>query len=114
MALCSSTSLSRRLHFSLKIFADPGKHSVLSSLPIMIKRLRRSSSELRLLLELNHSYLRDDPWNAAPHILRTVERVDNVYLCLQQLSEYNQPQLMSVTHYIDFFRQMLEVFHHSS
>jgi len=73
-----------------------------------IKRLRRSSSELRLLLELNHSDLRDDPWNAAPHIIRSVEKVDNVYLCLQQLSEYNQPPLMSVAHYIDFFRQMLE------
>ena len=111
MTLCSSTSLSRRLHFSLKIFPDLGKHSVLSSLPIMIKRLRRSSPELRLLLELNHSDLRDDPWNAAPHILRTVEKVDNVYLCLQQLSEYNQPPLMSVAHYIDFFHQILEVFH---
>jgi len=77
----------------------------------MIKRLKRSSSELRFLLELNLPEFRDDPWNAAPHILRAVERADNVYLCLQRLSEYNQPPLVRVAHYIDFFRQILEVFH---
>lgn len=77
----------------------------------MIKRLQRSSSELRLLLELNRPVIRDDPWNAAPHILATVERADHVYLCLKRLSEYNQPPLVTVAHYIDFFRQILEVFY---
>jgi hypothetical protein len=75
----------------------------------MIKRLQRSSSELRLLLELNLPGIRDDPWNAAPHILATVERADNVYLCVKRLSEYNQPPFVTVAHYIDFFRQILEV-----
>ena len=77
----------------------------------MIKRLQRSSSELRLLLELDCRETRDDPWNAAPHILGAVERDDNVYLCLKRLSEYNQPPLVKVAHYIDFFRQVLEVFY---
>lgn len=77
----------------------------------MIKRLQRSSSELRLLLELNRPVIREDPWNAAPHILATVERADHVYLCLKRLSEYNQPPLVTVAHYIDFFRQILEVFY---
>lgn len=77
----------------------------------MIKRLQRSSSELRLLLELNRPEIRDDPWNAAPHILRAVERADDVHLCLPRLSEYNQPPLLKVAHYIDFFRQILEVFY---
>lgn len=77
----------------------------------MIKRLHRSSSELRILLELNLPEIRDDPWNAAPHILGAVERADNVYLCFKRLSEYNQPPLVKVAHYIDFFRQILEVSH---
>ena len=77
----------------------------------MIKRLQRSSSELRLLLELNRPGIRDDPWNAAPHILAAVERADVVYVCLKRLSEYNQPPLARVAHYIDFFRQILEVFY---
>ncbi|KAF8807370.1 hypothetical protein BYT27DRAFT_7255987 [Phlegmacium glaucopus] len=89
------------------IFSDFGKHSVISP-SLMIKRLQRSSSELRLLLELNLPESRDDPWNPAPHILRAVERADDVYLCLQRLSEYNQPPLIRVSHYIDFSRQILE------
>ncbi|KDR84956.1 hypothetical protein GALMADRAFT_204580 [Galerina marginata CBS 339.88] len=76
--------------------------------PLMVKRLKRSSAELLLLLELNLHELREDPWNSAPHILRAVERDDKVYLCMQRLSEYNQPPLVNVAHYIDFFRQVLE------
>jgi hypothetical protein len=110
MPLYHLARLSRRLHFYPKIFPEPGKHPLISSAPLMIKRLHHSSPELRLLLELNRPDIRDDPWNAAPHILEAVERADNVYLCLKRLSEYNQPPLVKVTQYIDFFRQILEVF----
>ena len=104
-------TLSRRSDLSPKIFPEPGKYPLISYPPLMIKRLQRSSPELRLLLELNRPGIRDDPWNAAPHILAAVERADNVYLCLKRLSEYNQPPLVRVIHYIDFFRQILEVFY---
>ncbi|KAF4623570.1 hypothetical protein D9613_001778 [Agrocybe pediades] len=76
--------------------------------PMMVKRVRRSSEELLLLLDLNRPDLREDPWNAAPHILGAVEKEDYVYLCLQRLSEYNDPPMLNVSHYIDFVRQMLE------
>ena len=76
----------------------------------MVKCLERSSAELLILLELNRPELRKDPWNPAPHILEAVERGELVYLCMQRLLEYNQPPLLTVAHYIDFFRQVLEVF----
>lgn len=76
----------------------------------MVKCLERSSTELLILLELNRPELRKDPWNAAPHILEAVEKGELVYLCMQRLLEYNQPPLLTVAHYIDFFRQVLEVF----
>jgi len=76
----------------------------------MVKCLERSSTELLILLELNRPELRKDPWNPAPHILEAVERGELVYLCMQRLLEYNQPPLLTVAHYIDFFRQVLEVF----
>ena len=111
ISLHNSLTLSWRSHLPPKIFPEPGKYPLISSPPLMIKHLQRSSSELRLLLELNDPRIRDDPWNAAPHILAAVERADDVYLCLKRLSEYNQPPLVKVAHYIDFFRQILEVFY---
>ncbi|KAF8168134.1 hypothetical protein B0H34DRAFT_792774 [Crassisporium funariophilum] len=97
---------------NLVMFDPPEKRNlqdfVESTPPLMIKRLRRSAIELRLLLEINHSDYREDPWNAAPHILRAVERGEYVYLCMQRLHEYNQPDLTTVAQYLDFYRQILE------
>ncbi|TFK38981.1 hypothetical protein BDQ12DRAFT_682819 [Crucibulum laeve] len=93
--------------------------------PLMIKPLPRSSSELRLLLELNQPEARSDPWNPTPHILCAVERMHvgtyeaeqeeerdeekgTVYLCLERLRPYNRPPMERVVEYIDFFRQVLE------
>jgi hypothetical protein len=75
----------------------------------MIKRVKKSSDESLLLRAINQPHLRLDPWNAAPHTLAAVERGDYVYLCMKQLSEYDDPPLLTVEHYIDFFRQVLEV-----
>lgn len=77
----------------------------------MIKVLPRSSPELLLLLELNHPHSRVDPWNPVPHIMSIVERADQVYLCMEGLSEFGQPPLLNVAQYLDFFRQILEVRH---
>ncbi|KAF9475981.1 hypothetical protein BDN70DRAFT_883005 [Pholiota conissans] len=76
--------------------------------PLMIKRVHKSSSEASLLNSVNQPSLRLDPWNAAPHILAAVERGDHVYLCMKQLSEFNDPPLLTVEHYVDFIRQVLE------
>ncbi|KAF8960990.1 hypothetical protein BDZ97DRAFT_1266200 [Flammula alnicola] len=90
--------------------ADFGlQHNLAPSL--MVKRLRRSSPELLLLVDVNRPEPRKDPWNAAPHIFRAVEREDYVFLCMQRLSEYNQPPFINVAHYIDFFRQGLCFLH---
>ena len=76
---------------------------------LMVRRLGRSSQELFLLLGLNMPELREDPWNPAPHIVRAIEKDGQVYLFLQRLSNYIKPPLLNVAHYIDFFRQVLEV-----
>lgn len=91
---------------------DPSKDETLKTenvKPLMIKRLKNSSTELQILYSTHKPPLRDDPWNAAPHIAGVVERGDWVYVCMEQLSEYNQPPLVTVEHYIDFFCQVLEV-----
>ncbi|KIJ94484.1 hypothetical protein K443DRAFT_683720 [Laccaria amethystina LaAM-08-1] len=75
---------------------------------LLIKCLPRSSKELLVLLEINHPELRQDPWNAAPHILCAVERDEDVYLCMDPLVEFDQPPMRTVANYIDFFRQILE------
>ncbi|KAJ7185872.1 hypothetical protein C8R46DRAFT_1185470 [Mycena filopes] len=75
---------------------------------MMIKCLPASSTELLILLRLNHADFRQDPWNPAPHILCAVTRDDRVFLCFQRLVEFNQPPLQIVSNYIDFFRQVLE------
>lgn len=76
---------------------------------VMVRCLPRTSTELLLLLELNHYELRQDPWNPVPHILCAVERGEHVFLCMQRLTEFNQPPFKTVANYIDFFRQCLEV-----
>ncbi|KAG6909234.1 hypothetical protein DXG01_001416 [Tephrocybe rancida] len=75
---------------------------------LMIKCLPRTSAELYLLLELNHSELRLDPWNPIPHLRCAVERKDDVYLCMERLHHYDQPSFKTVANYVDFFRQILE------
>lgn len=70
---------------------------------LLIKCLPRSSKELLILLEINHPEMREDPWNAAPHILRAVERDEDVYLCMDSLVEFDQPPMRTVANYIDFF-----------
>jgi hypothetical protein len=91
-----------------------------------------ASSILLLLLALNTSELRSDPWNPVPRILRAVERIredsspssagSTVYLFhpplvpLAQDSEVLSPskgsdlseEQCTVAHWIDFFRQVLE------
>ncbi|KAJ7359712.1 hypothetical protein DFH08DRAFT_846800 [Mycena albidolilacea] len=75
---------------------------------MMIKCLPSSSPELFILLRLNQSEFRQDPWNPAPHILCAVSRDERVFLCMQRLVIFNQPPLQTVSNYIDFFRQVLE------
>lgn len=77
----------------------------------MIKRVPRNSVELSILLDLNSSELRKDPWNPSPHILQVVDHDPNseyVYQCMERLNEYNVPAMTTVAQYIDFFRQVLE------
>ena len=94
--------------FPLKTTIDPSSADTRDS--IMVRRLPRTCKELLLLLELNHSELRHDPWNPTPHILCAVERGDEVYLCMEPLIKYNLPPFRTVANYIDFFRQTLEVY----
>lgn len=75
---------------------------------ITLKCLPEDSPELYLMLELNHSELRQDPWNAIPHILAAVERGEHIFLFMQRLTAYNRPPFKTVANYIDFFRQTLE------
>ncbi|PPQ99610.1 hypothetical protein CVT24_005186 [Panaeolus cyanescens] len=95
---------------NLVMYTPPVTHTLATGLipPLMIKRLSRSSPELLLLLEMNHPEYREDPWNALPHILHAVEKDDQVFLCMKRLSEFNEPPLLTVAHYIDLFRQILE------
>ncbi|KNZ78490.1 hypothetical protein J132_00670 [Termitomyces sp. J132] len=74
----------------------------------MVKCLTRNSAELYLILELNHKELRSDPWNPIPHLRGSIERDDNVYLCMERLNPFDQPPFKTVSNYIDFFRQILE------
>ena len=83
------------------------KHELIP--PLMIKRLKNSAVEAQILFSAHNPSLREDPWNAVPHIMGVVERGEWVYICMKQLSEYNNPPLVTVEHYVDFFRQVLEV-----
>ncbi|KAL0960896.1 hypothetical protein HGRIS_005905 [Hohenbuehelia grisea] len=74
----------------------------------MIKHLPCSCSELRILEELKDDEARLDPWNPMPHILSTVKRDNDVYLCMERLFPYNHPPFRTVANYMDFFKQVLE------
>jgi hypothetical protein len=75
----------------------------------MIKRLPRDSLELRILVELNHSERRHDPWNPAPHVRGIVERDNRIFVVVERLYAYDDPPFKTVANYVDLFRQMLEV-----
>jgi hypothetical protein len=75
----------------------------------MVKCLPRGSQELRILIELNHSERRQDPWNPAPHVRGIVERDSRVFVVMERLSAYDDPPFKTVANYVDLFRQMLEV-----
>ncbi|KAM6493824.1 hypothetical protein JOM56_010185 [Amanita muscaria] len=70
----------------------------------------RTSEELRLLNHMNHPSHRPDPWNPAPYLLCTLDRDEaDIYACFEELTPYDQPPFRTVAHYLDFFRQLLEV-----
>jgi len=89
----------------------------------LIKRLPLSSSELLVLLELNHSDILDAAWNPAPHIICAVDKPrasgqsdgddaqeDDVFLFFEPLQEAkNNPWLQTVGDYLDAFKELLEV-----
>jgi hypothetical protein len=76
---------------------------------VMIKCLTRDSLELRILIELNHSERRHDPWNPAPYVRGVVERDSRVFVVVERLSSYDDPPFKTVANYVDLFRQILEV-----
>ena len=82
---------------------DPAKEFV------MVKCLPRDSVELRILIELNHSERRRDPWNPVPYLRAVVERDSRVFVVMERLSAYDDPPFKTVANYIDLFRQILEV-----
>lgn len=75
----------------------------------MVKCLPRDSLERCILLELNHSERRHDPWNPAPHVRGVVERDNRAFVVIERLSAYDDPPFKTVANYVDFFRQILEV-----
>jgi len=75
----------------------------------MIKCLPRDSLELCILIELNRSEQRHDPWNPAPHVRGIVERDSRVFVVIERLSVYDDPPFKTVANYVDLFRQILEV-----
>ncbi|KAF8636241.1 hypothetical protein AX17_003726 [Amanita inopinata Kibby_2008] len=75
---------------------------------LMVRILPQTSEELRLLLELNRTRYRADPWNPTPYLLCSVDHADDVYVCFEHLTPFNKPPLRTVAHYLDFFGQILE------
>lgn len=76
---------------------------------VMIKCIPRDSLELCILIELNCSERRHDPWNPAPHVRGIVERDSNAFVVMERLSPYDDPPFKTVANYVDLFRQVLEV-----
>lgn len=95
----------------------------------MIKRLPLSSSELRVVLELNQAEVRSVAWNPAPRVICAVDRPrscllsdkhigddrlgrpdDDVFLFFEPLEEVeNNPSSNGPTEYLDMFKELLEV-----
>jgi len=76
---------------------------------VMIKCLARDSLELHILVELNHSERRHDPWNPAPHVRGIAERDGRAFVVMERLTAYDDPPFKTVANYVDLFRQILEV-----
>ncbi|KIL61901.1 hypothetical protein M378DRAFT_166377 [Amanita muscaria Koide BX008] len=91
------------------IFQIPIPHFA-SGFELMVRVVSRTSEELRLLNHMNHPSHRPDPWNPAPYLLCTLDRDEaDIYACFEELTPYDQPPFRTVAHYLDFFRQLLEV-----
>ncbi|KAI0298163.1 hypothetical protein B0F90DRAFT_833225 [Multifurca ochricompacta] len=87
--------------------ADSGTPSGTST-SLILRRVNRHSPELAILQALNLDEIRNDPWNPAPRLLYTVERGDDVILCIERLFDCDDPPLQTVANVVDFIRQALE------
>lgn len=85
-----------------------------SSLPsetpasLIIRRVKRDSTEHTILQSLNSDEIRSDPWNPAPNLLYMAERGDDAILCFERLFGCDNPPLQTVANVIDYIRQALE------
>ncbi|KAI0265556.1 hypothetical protein BC834DRAFT_824835 [Gloeopeniophorella convolvens] len=75
---------------------------------LILRRVKRHSTELKLLEALNLDEVRNDPWNSAPRLLHSAERGDDVVLCFERLFDCDEPPLQTVANVIDYIRQALE------
>lgn len=95
----------------------------------MIKRLPLSSSELRIILELNQPDVRDVAWNPTPRVICAIDRPrlclltdkyigneslgrpdDDVFLFFEPLEDIEpNPARMGSADYLDMFKELLEV-----
>jgi len=93
----------------LKVFVEAGSKS-LSEAPasLIIRRVKRDSTELAILQSLNFDEIRDDPWNPAPNLLYTAERGEDAILCFERLFACDDPPLQTFANVIDYIRQALE------
>ncbi|KAG6879831.1 hypothetical protein C0992_011114 [Termitomyces sp. T32_za158] len=111
-ASCSSWSSSSSISYDVdyeKLIDDILEENPKFNANFFDMCLPRASTELYLSLELNQKEPRSDPWNPIPHLRCAVERDDNVYMCMERLNPFDQPPFKTVSNYIDFFRQVLEV-----
>jgi len=75
---------------------------------LILRRVKRDSTELTILQSLNLDEIRSDPWNPAPNLLYTAERGEDAILCFERLFSCDSPPLQTVANVIDYIRQMLE------
>jgi hypothetical protein len=71
--------------------------------------MKRDSTELTILQNLNLDEIRSDPWNPAPNLLYTAERGEYAILCFERLFPCDNPPLQTVANVIDYISQVLEV-----
>jgi hypothetical protein len=76
---------------------------------LILRRVKRDSTEYTTLRSLNLDEIRNDPWNPAPNLLYTAERGDDAILCFERLFSCDNPPLQTVANVIDYIRQALEV-----
>jgi hypothetical protein len=76
---------------------------------LILRRMKRDSTELTILQSLNHDEICSDPWNPAPNILYKAERGEDAILCFERLFSCDNPPLQTVANVIDYIRQVLEV-----